>query len=170
MANYINNKTFYAELVKYRAKIAECKADGKPVPPIPNYIGECITKIAKRLAHKPNFIGYSHKEEMEADGIENCIKYLQVFDPNKSQNPFAYFTQTIKNAFIRRIKTEKKQFYLKCKATQISHLTSQLHDNTFIPEDNEVVNSFIKEYEASLLKKKLEAQEATKVIKNGQKK
>src|SRR6185437_12745829 len=97
--NYVSNKEFYAALVKYRAAIAEAKALGKPIPPIPDTIGICITLIAKRLSNKPNFIGYSHKQEMEADGIENCIRYLQVFDPNKSQNPFAYFTQTIKNAF-----------------------------------------------------------------------
>lgn len=168
--NYVSNKKFYAELVRYRDIIADCKAAEKPIPPIPNYIGECLLLIANRLSNKPNFIGYSHKEDMIADGIENCIKYLQVFDPNKSTNPFSYFTQTIKNAFIRRIKTEKKQFYLKCKATQSFHLTSQLNDNTFIIEGNDSVNSFIKDYEETLLKKKLEAQEAAKVIKNGQKK
>jgi len=158
--NYVSNRKFYEEIVKYRALQAEYAAANKPKPPIPNYIGECLLLIASKLSNKPNFIGYSHKEDMIADGIENCVKYLNVFDPARSQNPFAFFTQAIKNAFIRRIKTEKKQFYLKCKATQSFHLTSQLNDNTFIVEDNDSVNSYIKEYEDSLLKKKLEAAKA----------
>jgi hypothetical protein len=37
------------------------------------------------------------------------------FDPAKSKNPFAYFTQIIYYAFIRRIQKEKKQQQVKQK-------------------------------------------------------
>ena len=52
---------------------------------------------------------------MISDGIENSLQYIDNFDPEKSKNPFAYFTQIIYFAFIRRIQKEKKQLYIKYK-------------------------------------------------------
>ena len=52
---------------------------------------------------------------MISDGIENCLQYVSNFDPEKSNNPFAYFTQIIYYAFIRRIQKEKKQTTIKQK-------------------------------------------------------
>lgn len=85
-------------------------------------------KIATHLAHKPNFAGYSFKDEMVCDGIENCLQYIHNFDPKKSKNPFAYFTQIIFYAFLRRIQKEKKQLYTKHAATQLRTLTNTLSD------------------------------------------
>ena len=52
---------------------------------------------------------------MISDGIENCLQYMSNFNPEKSNNPFAYFTQIIYYAFIRRIQKEKKQQDVKAK-------------------------------------------------------
>ena len=52
---------------------------------------------------------------MISDGIENCVQYIHNFDPEKSRNPFAYFTQIIHYAFLRRIQKEKKQLDIKNK-------------------------------------------------------
>jgi len=52
---------------------------------------------------------------MIGDGIENCVQYIHNFDPAKSNNPFAYFTQIIYYAFLRRIQKEKKQLEIKTK-------------------------------------------------------
>lgn len=152
--------------MRYRNELIVCAENNSPAPPIPNYIGECLLLIAQKLSNKPNFIGYAHKDEMIADGLENCVRYLMVFDPNRSRNPFAFFTQAIKNAFIRRIKAEKRQLYLKFKSSQNLQLTTQLNDNTFIPEDSETVNQYIRDYEESLLKKKPEPQGLDKILKN----
>ena len=78
-------------------------------------MGECILKIANHLSYRPNFINYTYKEEMISDGIENSLQYIDNFDPEKSKNPFAYFTQIIYFAFIRRIQKEKKQTLVKQK-------------------------------------------------------
>ena len=116
--HYIDNKTFYEAIKGYRESIKKAEEEKKPKPRVPNYIGECILLIANRLATKPNFINYSYKDEMIADGIENCLMYFRNFDPAKSKNPFAYFTQIIYYAFLRRIMKEKKQLYVKYKATE----------------------------------------------------
>jgi hypothetical protein len=116
--HYINNADFLAALIKYQELCDEASKNGKSDPAIPNYIGECFLKIADHLSRKPNFSSYSFREEMVSDGIENCLMYFRNFDPTKSKNPFAYFTQIIYYAFLRRIMKEKKQLYVKYKATE----------------------------------------------------
>ena len=113
--HYVNNKEFLAALIKYREDKEIAEIQGKPKPPIPRYIGECFLKIANHLSFKPNFVNYMFKEDMISDGIENCVQYIHNFDPNKSTNPFAYFTQIIHYAFLRRIQKEKKQLEIKTK-------------------------------------------------------
>ncbi len=116
--HYINNADFLKALIDYRAACDEAKRNNKQDPIVPNYIGECFIKIAEHLSRKPNFVSYSFRDEMIADGIENCIMYFRNFNPDKSNNPFAYFTQIIYFAFLRRISREKKQLYVKYKATE----------------------------------------------------
>ena len=116
--HYVNNADFLSALIEYKKACDEAKKKKKPDPQIPNYIGECFLKIADHLSRKPNFISYSFRDEMIADGIENCLMYFRNFDPEKSKNPFAYFTQIIYYAFLRRIMKEKKQLYVKYKATE----------------------------------------------------
>ena len=111
MAHYVNNADFLAAIKQYRQQVKEAEESGSPKPQVSNYIGECILKIATHLAYKPNFFNYSYKDDMILDGIENCIQYIDNFDPDKSSNPFAYFTQIIYYAFLRRISKEKKQTY-----------------------------------------------------------
>ena len=116
--HYINNADFLKALVDYKELCDTAEKEKKPEPPIPNYIGECFLKIADHLSRKPNFVSYSFRDEMISDGIENCLMYFKNFDPINSKNPFAYFTQIIYYAFIRRIMKEKKQLYVKYKATE----------------------------------------------------
>ena len=116
--HYINNADFCRALLDYQEAVAKAKKTETTKPKIPNYIGECFMKIAEGLSHKPNFINYSYRDEMVGDGIENCLMYFENFDVSKSSNPFAYFTQIIYFAFLRRIQKEKKQLYVKYKATE----------------------------------------------------
>jgi len=113
--HYVNNKEFLAALIKYREDVEIAKIKGNPKPQIPRYIGECFLKIANHLSFKPNFVNYMFIDDMICDGIENCVQYIHNFNPEKSQNPFAYFTQIIHYAFLRRIQKEKKQLEIKNK-------------------------------------------------------
>jgi|TARA_B100001287_G_C22608784_1_gene494092 hypothetical protein len=116
--HYVDNKKFLAEMVLFKEKCDKAKAKGKPNPPITNYMGECFLKIANHLSYRPNFINYTYKDDMISDGIENCLQYVANFNPDKSDNPFAYFTQIIYYAFIRRIQKEKKQTEIKQRLIQ----------------------------------------------------
>jgi DNA-directed RNA polymerase specialized sigma24 family protein len=113
--HYVNNKEFLAEMVKFKEMCAKAEKRGRRQPPITNYMGECFLKIANHLSYRPNFINYTFKDDMISDGIENCLQYVSNFNPEKSNNPFAYFTQIIYYAFIRRIQKEKKQAEIKQK-------------------------------------------------------
>lgn len=116
--HYVNNKEFLDALVDYREACNKAEREGKERPPVTHYIGECFLKIAQHLSYRPNFINYTYKHDMISDGIENCLMYIHNFDPDKSNNPFAYFTQIIYYAFLRRIQKEKKQTELKQKLIQ----------------------------------------------------
>ena len=113
--HYVNNKELLEALIVYRGKVAHAKENDLPKPRITNYLGECFLKIATHLSYKPNFVNYMFRDDMISDGIENCVQYIHNFDPEKSRNPFAYFTQIIHYAFLRRIQKEKKQLDIKNK-------------------------------------------------------
>jgi len=114
-AHYIDNKEFLEKISAYRELRIEAEESGEERPRVTNYIGECFVKIANHLAYKSNFVNYTFRDEMILDGIENCLTYMDNFDPAKSRNPFAYFTQITYYAFIRRIQKEKRQMETKFK-------------------------------------------------------
>ena len=113
--HYVNNKEFLEAMKAYKKSVNKAKREKKEKPPVTDYIGSCFLKIANHLSYRPNFINYTFRDDMISDGIENCLQYLDNFNPAKSSNPFAYFTQIIYYAFIRRIQKEKKQTTIKHK-------------------------------------------------------
>jgi len=126
--HYVDNERFLVVMTEYRNAFLDGKENGEIRKPIiPDYAGECFLKIAERLSHRPNFINYAFREEMVSDGIENCVMYASNFNPEKSSNPFAYFTQITYYAFLRRIEKEKKQLYIKYKTMDEF---SSLEDNS----------------------------------------
>ena len=134
--HYVNNKEFLAALIKYREDKEIALIQGKTKPPIPRYIGECFLKIANHLSFKPNFVNYMFKEDMISDGIENCVQYIHNFNPEKSQNPFAYFTQIIHYAFLRLIQREKRQLEIKNKILERSGFSEVFTDDNSVDGGN----------------------------------
>ena len=116
--HYVDNNKFLEAMIEHRDKCEKAKKRNRKKPDVTNYIGECFLKIANHLSYRPNFINYTFRDDMISDGIENCLQYMDNFNPDKSNNPFAYFTQIIYYAFIRRIQKEKKQIQIKSKLIQ----------------------------------------------------
>jgi DNA-directed RNA polymerase specialized sigma24 family protein len=168
--NYVNNPEFLQAIVDYKKLCTEAEDSGDDKPQIPDYIGECIYQISTRLASKPNFSGYSYKDEMISDGLENAIQALGNFDPDKSSNPFAYFTQIIWYAFLRRIDKEKKQLYIKHKVTENSVISGTAVEGaddgddapSYIDLDNDYMTDFVKNYEKKMDEKKAQQQKRAK--------
>jgi hypothetical protein len=126
--HYIDNQKFLEELIEHKKLHTKAKKNGEKPPGVSNYIGQCFLDIALNLAKKPNFANYIFKEEMISDGIENCIMYTTNFDEKKSKNPFAFFTQIIYYAFLRRIMKEKKQLFVKMKCFENSDKTGKFRN------------------------------------------
>ena len=128
-AHYIDNKEFLVKISAYREARIEAEESGEEKPRVTNYIGECFVKIANHLAYKSNFVNYTFRDEMILDGIENCLTYMDNFNPEKSSNPFAYFTQITYYAFIRRIQKEKRQMETKFKYIKSLDIEQILNDS-----------------------------------------
>jgi len=153
--HYVNNKEFLAAMVEYTKNVNRAKRKKEAKPPVTDYIGSCFLKIANHLSYRPNFINYTFRDDMISDGIENCLQYLDNFNPKKSNNPFAYFTQIIYYAFIRRIQKEKKQVTIKNRLIT----ESNYDDMTLQPgEDREFKNQF-----TEFLKKNMSVDEQQKI-------
>jgi len=157
--HYVNNKEFLIAMTEYKRLVNLSKESGEAKPPVTNYIGECFLKIANHLSYRPNFINYTFRDDMISDGIENCLQYLDNFNPEKSNNPFAYFTQIIYYAFVRRIQKEKKQVTIKQKMIA----ESNYDDMTLQPgEDREFKNMFSEFLKQNLPKENSEEEAQTK--------
>tara|TARA_Y200000002_G_scaffold22918_1_gene17339 strand:+ start:1602 stop:2087 length:486 start_codon:yes stop_codon:yes gene_type:complete len=137
--HYVNNKEFFLAMVEYKKSVDKAAKEKKEKPVVPDYIGECFLKIANHLSYRPNFINYTYRDDMISDGIENCLQYLDNFNPESSSNPFAYFTQIIYYAFVRRIQKEKKQVTIKQRM-----ITEANYDDMALQpgEDREFRNQF----------------------------
>lgn len=169
MANYINNKEFYQMLVDYKVKVDAAKAIEEPIPRIPDPIGKCFMMIATKLANKGNFVGYTYKDEMISDGLENCVVAVHSFDPEKGTNPFSYFTQIIWFAFLRRIEKEKKQTYVKYKSLENLMIENSLSDekgDEYVNFDiqNEKMTPIIERFEKAKTEKKQKVKGLEKFI------
>tara|TARA_R110002051_G_C8483239_1_gene461993 strand:- start:5 stop:619 length:615 start_codon:yes stop_codon:yes gene_type:complete len=162
--HYVNNKEFLKHMIEFKELTQIARTTGEPDPRIPDELGTIFVKIATHLSYKSNFINYGFREDMVSDGIENCIQYIHNFDPDKSRNPFAYFTQIIYYAFLRRIQKEKKHLYVKYKSLE----NSQIMDDLQIGRTNDYsqvssvgfsklydnMSDFIGTYEEAIEKKK----------------
>ena len=141
-AHYVDNALFLEAMIEYKKQWQTSKDNEEELPIISEYLGSVFLKIAQRLSFRPNFINYAFKNGMISDGIENCLHYIHNFNPEKSSNPFAYFTQIIYYAFIRRIQKEKKQLYIKYKSMQNYEISPEYVEYMNYDEDFKTVTDF----------------------------
>lgn len=147
MANhYVDNDELLASIISYQESVKQAELDGKEEPIMNDYIGACILEIASRFAYRPNFINYSFRDEMIADGIEVCITGVKKFDAQQFKNPFAYLTQCCFYAFISRIKREKTQQYIRSEVmknydSELFNLQNQDLDEDYKDSMIEFINS-----------------------------
>lgn len=138
--HYVTNADFLKAINEYKEQVKHAEEHKLPKPKVSNYIGDCLLKIANHLSHKHNFINYTYKDEMVSDGVENCLMYITNFDSTKSNNPFAYFTQIIWYAFIRRIQKENKQTLIKGKI--IVDMPFEVMETQEQDDDSSYINSY----------------------------
>lgn len=120
--NYINKAEFLCAMTEFKNENCKLKDSQHG-----NYIAQCIMDIAYNMGRSSKFRSYTWLPEMIEDGIENCIKYIDRFDPNHAKkNPFGYFGRIIFFAFLRRIKKEKQQQQIKYRILSDSEEVAKL--------------------------------------------
>jgi len=69
-----------------------------------------VRKIAYGLSYNSNFINYTYKDDMIGDALIKMYSALsrKKYNFDTESNPFSYFTTIAFNAFINRIKREKR--------------------------------------------------------------
>lgn len=102
--HYVDNKRFAQLIREYHQR-----KQTNPSERIPEEIGGYLIAMSERLASRYNFSNYTYRDEFVQDGILRAVEAFRSFDPNKSSNPFAYFTKVIYRTFIQRIKKEKSE-------------------------------------------------------------
>lgn len=134
--HYVNNKQFHQALIEFGELRKKAELENKPRPKISNYIGECFLKIATHLSYKTNFINYMYLDDMISDGIQDCVQRIDSFNYEKYNNPFAYFTQVIYRAFLRRIDKEKKQMRIREKIIEKTGFSEVFTDDNTLDASN----------------------------------
>lgn len=163
--HYVNNADLLVHLVEYVTEYKIAKKNNLPLPKIPEYVGECILLIATKLSNSPNFYSYSYKEDMIADGIENCISYIHNFNPEKTKNAFSYITQICWFASLRRISKEKKQQEIKSELIKNSGILNMDFDTQF-GDDDEYKSNYLEFLQTNLIHDKpIDTQDGRKIIK-----
>ena len=147
--HYVNNADFSQAVVDYVKVVNDARKNRKNnIPKVPDYVAQCFLKIAEGLSHKSNFIRYTYREEMVMDGVENCLKAISNYNIEAATrtgkpNAFAYFTQIIWFAFLRRIAKEKKQQEIKMKYLTNSGMESFLTNELGEENSQTVISSFV---------------------------
>lgn len=124
----MDNQVFFGLMCEWIKKVKDAQNVDDPLPRLSDEIGRIFLLIAERYAMKPSFACLPYKDEMIGDAVENCCQAAKNFDPNKSNKPFAYFTQVISFAFLRRIEKENKQQYIKYKSIDHAAVDSRTPD------------------------------------------
>jgi len=167
--NYVDKEKLYQEIVKYRKRCEECENSGLDVPKVSDPIAKDIMAIAKNMAEKHNFRGYSFREDMIGDGILDACRAVANYNIEK-KNPFGYFSLIIQRAFVRRIEAEKGYLYQKHKVFEREKMIGALHQTgidqkTSIGYDEgydsetDYMNDFVSNYEDRIKAKKQKAKE-----------
>lgn len=99
--NYIDKKELMAQIL-----VSKQVGDGKRMN---DELAKMLTKMAQEFAKSPQFFGYTFREDMQAFAVMSLVGTWYKFDENRSNNPFAFYTQCIKNSFLHFLKQEKKQ-------------------------------------------------------------
>lgn len=162
--HYVINKEFLAALVDYKKDCKEAKKKKLPQPRVPEFLGECIIKIANGLSYRPNFAKYTYSDEMVGYAIVNGLQAIHKFNPSKSKNPFGYFTTIIWYAFLRKMEEEERNFYTRCK--EYENCLPDLVGNVNISDEYHLfLMQTIADYEEKKDKRKIKQRERLKKTK-----
>jgi len=96
--NYIKNKDLLAEVII-------CKEKGE----MSDKLARMLQLLTAKYGRSAQFGGYTFNDDMQAYALMMLCKTWISFKPERSDNAFAYYTQSIKNSFKQFLNREKVQ-------------------------------------------------------------
>ena len=102
-------KTIYLGNKELLPAVKEAKAKGV----MTDKLARMLLLLCSRYAKKGSFVNYSYNDDMQSYAMMMLVRTWNSFNPEKSSNPFAFFTQCIKNSFIQYLNHEKKHRVLR---------------------------------------------------------
>ena len=135
--DYISNPDFTAAVGNWAASTRGL--DRKDWPPIPPYVGQCITQLITNYGKKGNWRNYTYLDDMKSEATLTCIKYLANFDLEKSTNAFAYFTQLIHNSFLHILSKEKIQATLRNDSVSDANVSNDFNNIILWHDEHDTV-------------------------------
>lgn len=100
-----NKETDYVRKDDMMLEITKSKQQGK----MTEQLGKMFLQLTRRYATVKRFVGYSYNDEMQGFALMTLCKVWKAFDETKYNNPFAYYTQVIHNAFFQFNNQERNQ-------------------------------------------------------------
>lgn len=94
---YVTNKALLAEF-----KLSMEKGE------MSNELARMVMLICERYARRGCYVNYTYNDDLQSFALMNLVKSWKSFNPEKSQNPFAYFTSCIHNSFLQYLNQERK--------------------------------------------------------------
>jgi len=164
--DYVSNKDLFNAIVEYRNKLFELRKkdpDAKLAPS--DYIVDTIMLICQRRLNSFNFSTYTYRDEMLSDAYVDCFRDISKFDPERSQNPFSYFTSAANNAFKNRIKNEKAYLYTKYRVVDAVINSDENQENIIQQYGSDYTNEQKNEYMYKFEKSQADAKERGRLKK-----
>ena len=126
--HYINNKEFHNEMVAWL---------DSGVPKIPDCLARKFLLLVERYGNSAGWRNYTWLDEMKGDAIIDILRYAKNYNPEKYQNPLAYFTQYAWSAFVRRMYKEEKNYLDRLKYIQNSIMLDDIDSTSDASQRNE---------------------------------
>lgn len=96
-SKYIDKKELLAEVIHARE-----------VGTMTDKLAKLLQLLTKQYATSARFASYSYNDDMQSYAMMMLVRTWNRFNPERSDNAFAFYTQCIKNSFKQYLKDEKK--------------------------------------------------------------
>lgn len=100
-----SNKGHYVQKEDLLKEVIECKKTGVLSSKLAGY----LHLIAERYSFSPSFCRFSFREDMVSFALVNLVANWHKFDPERSDQPFSFYTTAVYRSFLQYLADEKKQ-------------------------------------------------------------
>ena len=105
--NYLNNASLIEEIMMSKDVQVKNSTWTPAQCMTPKLVG-MLQMLVNRYSQKVNWRGYTYIDDMRSEAIVSLMQNALKFNPEKSQNPFGYYTQIVTHSFLTFLDKEKK--------------------------------------------------------------